>query len=212
MWGTAEDLHNLLRLSGIEGPFVLVGQSIGGLYVRALADQHPDEVVGMVLLDSVHPEKYDRYPEYLEQDRSFALIGSTFPTMARLGLFRLYFATGGEIDFQELPPRQHDELASFWSKPSYFHSSQSEGRLAVQIHEQGQALNGLGDMPLAVITAGINEPSWLAMQEELPLLSTNSTHLTIPDATHSSLMFNPDHAHQTSMAIMEVVQAARGGD
>jgi pimeloyl-ACP methyl ester carboxylesterase len=45
------DLHNALGLAGIEGPYLLVGHSLGGLLVRAFAQHFPDDVVGLVLID-----------------------------------------------------------------------------------------------------------------------------------------------------------------
>ena len=46
------DLHTLLHRGGVPGPYVLAGHSFGGLYVRIFAAQYPDEVAGMVLIDS----------------------------------------------------------------------------------------------------------------------------------------------------------------
>ncbi len=48
---TAHELHQLLSNSGEEGPFLLVGHSLGGLNMQMYADRYPDEVTGMVLLD-----------------------------------------------------------------------------------------------------------------------------------------------------------------
>src|SRR3990172_2738206 len=58
-----EDLHTLLARSGVEPPYVLVGHSLGGLFVRLYAHEHPDQVAGMVLVDAVHEEMFLRYPE-----------------------------------------------------------------------------------------------------------------------------------------------------
>jgi pimeloyl-ACP methyl ester carboxylesterase len=44
------ELHTLLAKAGIAGPYILVGHSAGGLYVRMYTAQYPDEVVGMVLV------------------------------------------------------------------------------------------------------------------------------------------------------------------
>ena len=46
----AQSLYTLLHNAGIDGPYVLVGHSSGGLHVRSFASQYPEEVVGMVLL------------------------------------------------------------------------------------------------------------------------------------------------------------------
>ena len=207
LWGTAEDLHTLLQNAGNEGPYVLVGHSIGGLYVRAFAHQYPDEVAGVVLVDASHPEQFDRYPEYATQNEAFLRVAATFPTLARIGLFRFFFATGGEIDFQDLPSQQHAELAAFWSSPAYFQSQRAEGQIAATIYAQAHELPSLGDLPLAVISAGVSPASWTALQADLATLSANSTHVTINEATHASLAFHPDHARQTSGLTLQMVEA-----
>src|SRR5579884_910974 len=45
------DLHNALSAAGVEGPYLLVGHSLGGLLVRAFAQHFPNDVVGLVLID-----------------------------------------------------------------------------------------------------------------------------------------------------------------
>src|SRR5205085_805643 len=57
-----EDLHRVLAAAGERGPYVLVGQSIGGIYVQVYAARYPDEVAGVVLVDSSHPDQLSRYP------------------------------------------------------------------------------------------------------------------------------------------------------
>jgi pimeloyl-ACP methyl ester carboxylesterase len=79
-----EELHTLLANANIQGPYVLVGHSMGGMLVRAYAHNYPDEVAGMVLVDSAHEEGYIRIP-YLtkvdqimtRQQRMFAFLSST---------------------------------------------------------------------------------------------------------------------------------------
>src|ERR1700743_1430749 len=51
------ELRLLLQEAGIAPPYVLVGHSFGGLVVRHFAAAHPDEVVGVVLLDPMRPEE-----------------------------------------------------------------------------------------------------------------------------------------------------------
>ena len=50
----AGDLHAMLQTLGVDRPLVLVGFSIGGLYMRKYAAQYPDDVAGMVLIESSH--------------------------------------------------------------------------------------------------------------------------------------------------------------
>ncbi len=211
LWTTAETLYNLLVNAGEEGPYVLVGHSIGGLYVRAFAQEHPDDVSGVVLLDSAHPEQLDRFPEMEAANDAYLQQSAVFPTLAQIGLFRLYFALGGEIDFQELPPRQHDELVVLWSSTSYFHSQRAEILAAPLIYEQSQALGNLRSLPLTVITADTNQPpNWDVLQEDLIALSENAIQEVIPGATHASLVFNPNHAAAVSNLIIQMVERVRG--
>src|ERR687898_437066 len=48
----AGELHTLLGNAGVRGPYVLVGHSFGGTNMQVYASQYPDEVAGMVLVDS----------------------------------------------------------------------------------------------------------------------------------------------------------------
>ncbi|MCE5318792.1 MAG: alpha/beta hydrolase [Parachlamydia sp.] len=53
------DLHTLLMATKIPGPYVLVGHSYAGLIVRLYASTYPDEVVGLVLVDTLTEQLFD---------------------------------------------------------------------------------------------------------------------------------------------------------
>lgn len=55
-----EELRAELVARGIAPPYVLVGHSLGGLYVQYFARNHPDEVAGLVLVDSTHWDQLER--------------------------------------------------------------------------------------------------------------------------------------------------------
>ena len=61
----ADDLHSLLKNAGIDGPYVLVGHSLGGILVRVFANTYLDEVAGMVLVDTGHGDPIARFQEVL---------------------------------------------------------------------------------------------------------------------------------------------------
>lgn len=63
-----EDLHRLLAAAAVPGPYVLVGASLGGLFVRLYAHAYPDEVVGMVLLDAMHEDLVDRFTALVDPE------------------------------------------------------------------------------------------------------------------------------------------------
>ncbi|MDD5058231.1 MAG: alpha/beta hydrolase [Sideroxydans sp.] len=52
-----DELRTLLRSKGLNPPYILVGHSLGGLYMQHFARRYPDEVAALVLVDSTHPEQ-----------------------------------------------------------------------------------------------------------------------------------------------------------
>ena len=55
----AEQLHALLSAAAIHGPLVLLGHSLGGLFIRAYTARYPDEISALIFLDSGAPAAYD---------------------------------------------------------------------------------------------------------------------------------------------------------
>lgn len=55
------DLRRLLEVEKIPGRYVLVGASLGGVYVRHFSQRYPDLTAGIVLVDSSHEEQYNHY-------------------------------------------------------------------------------------------------------------------------------------------------------
>lgn len=51
------ELRLLLRSQGLNPPYILVGHSLGGLYMQYFARRYPDEVTALVLVDSTHPSQ-----------------------------------------------------------------------------------------------------------------------------------------------------------
>jgi pimeloyl-ACP methyl ester carboxylesterase len=57
-----EELRDDLRALKIAPPYVLVGHSLGGTYMQLYAQRHPEEIAGLVLVDSRHADFTDRCP------------------------------------------------------------------------------------------------------------------------------------------------------
>src|SRR5215510_14579488 len=60
----AQELRELLRKAGEDAPFVVVGHSLGGFHVQMFAHLYPDDVLGVVLVDSSHEDQFDWYQTY----------------------------------------------------------------------------------------------------------------------------------------------------
>jgi pimeloyl-ACP methyl ester carboxylesterase len=61
----AKDLHALLKISGVPGPFLLVGHSYGGMVVRLYASLYPEDMGGLILEDTQHEDNLIKMREIL---------------------------------------------------------------------------------------------------------------------------------------------------
>ncbi|MCC6776743.1 MAG: alpha/beta fold hydrolase, partial [Hyphomicrobiales bacterium] len=202
----AADLHTLLERAQIAGPYVLVGHSSGGVYMRIFAARYPDQVTGMVLLDSQPNEAFTRLPDYPGFYAVFRRVSALFPSLARMGVMRLVnqSASGG------LPPQARAEERATLSTARHNRSVRDEVAELPTALTQAQALTSLGDKPLIVLTAGKGaQDGWLPLQDEMATLSSNSLHRVLPDVEHVSLVEDQGAAALSSQEIRDVVAAIR---
>lgn len=210
----AAELHTLLQNANIPGPYVLVGWSYGGLYARQYAGQYPDEVAGLVLLDSSHPNQWTSTPEGQAQFEANSKIYSVSPALARLGVMRVMGSLQPALN---LPmPYSGAIKASFAASKDW--DAQSAEFLASpattrQVNESGS----LGNTPLFVLTATEHgtppkqEELWQDWQIDLAALSTNSLHQIVERADHASFWLDAETAKVSIAAILQVVESARTG-
>ncbi len=190
----ATDLHTLLERAGVTGPWVLVGHSSGGAYVRVFADRYADQVAGMVLLDAQPADAFAALPDYPAFYESYRRVVTLSPSLARIGLL-------GPI--LGLPAEQSTSADARGARDEVF-------ALPAAL-QQALAFTSLGDRPLIVVTAGSGQQAgWLEAQDRLPGLSTNSGHRVLAAATHTSIVSGVD-AEASSQAILDVVASLRTG-
>ena len=209
----ATDLHTLLQRGHVPGPYVLAGHSFGGLYVLAFAARYPDEVAGMVLVDSTAPASATKPAAASPSDGgSYDVMGrvsALASVSARLGLSRLY----GQLEHGSLPPAYRDEARASNATASHVRSTIDEYVQANASAKQAASLGDFADKPLVVLTAGSgSDATHSAEQNDLATLSTNSVHRVIDGATHDSLISNEEHAAATSQAILDVVSSVRSAE
>ena len=206
----ALELHTLLEKAGVEPPYVMVGHSLGGIYVRVYNAQYPGEVVGMALIDSTHPDNWDRQGESLDALRAMASVSAV---LSRFGLMRLAFA-GEHFD---LPAPDGLVLKAYTDSTRYWDMQRADMAAATATIDEGRTAGDLGDLPLAVLAAvdypeGKGRDTELALQTELVALSSNSIFQVVDGARHITLLTDEQYARQVSDAVIRVVEAARTGE
>src|SRR5439155_4601474 len=204
----ATDLHTLLADAHIPGPYVLVGHSTGGAYARVFAARYPDQVAGMVFLDSQPNEAFTGLPDFPSQYSILRRASALFPSLARLGAFRLV----NQFASDPLPVPTRDEESAVISTANLNRIQRDEFAELPMTLKEAAALTTLGDRPLVVVTAGKGaQPGWLPLQDKMTGLSTNSAHRVLPDTDHPSLIHDKVGAAQASQAILDVVDSVRSG-
>jgi pimeloyl-ACP methyl ester carboxylesterase len=170
-----DDLRAALKAAGIGPPYVLVGHSAGGPQMRLFAFRHPEEVVGMVMVDSSGEYQDRRIAAAMgDGDRDLSAVRremlgaySRLTRLARAGAL-----TPGTTDYdlavgpplRTVTPAVWNALVAQHTSPGFWRAMRSESAAfnsisSDQVTAARQALGGappLGDMPIVVLTAGKN--------------------------------------------------------
>src|SRR5437667_6486739 len=204
----ATDLHTLLDRAQIPGPYVLVGHSTGGAYIRVFAARYPDQIAGMIFLDTQPNEAFTGLPDFPSQYSTIRRASALFPTLARLGVFRLV----NQFASDPLPVPTRDEERAVVSTASLNRIQRDEFAALPMTLKEADELTTLGDRPLIVVTAGKGaEAGWLPLQDKMTGLSTNSDHRVLPDTDHPGVVHDKAGAAVASQAILDVVASVRSG-
>ena len=135
------ELHTLLQNAGIDGPFVLVGHSFGGMNMWLYASKYRDTVAGLLLVDAAHPDQWDQFP---------ALLPSETPNENRL----LH-----EIRAAWVHPEQNPEGVDINASATQVRAAGTLGDLPLVVLTRGQYLGcACGDQgPVQTSLAGKSE-------------------------------------------------------
>jgi pimeloyl-ACP methyl ester carboxylesterase len=189
----ARDLHDLLTTAKVPGPYVLVGHSSGGPYLRIFAAAYPGDVAGMVLLDPQPATAFAVLPDYPAIYDYLKLSGGLAPSLARIGLLGPIFGVGPTEATAAVARSYRDEI-----------------RMLPRALAQASAVTSIGDVPLVIVSAGTgSQRGWAEAQDDQVGLSTNAAHRTLPAATHDSLLAADSAA--SAQAILDVIAAVREG-
>ncbi len=202
----ASELGAVLDAAGEDGPYVLVGHAFGGAYIRIFAGQNPDDVCGMVLVESSHPEMLTRFEEYgVVSEIPDKNIRPLILLLSHLGMPGRY-----KGNLYHLSPDVYDPVQAFLPESSlawFDEKVEAPNTLA-----QAGQVEYLGDFPLIVIATArpsstvaqgqILQDLWLELQQELLLLSENSEIRIYEDGHYPQL--------QSPELIIEAIQDVLG--
>jgi pimeloyl-ACP methyl ester carboxylesterase len=183
------DLHALLQAARVPGPYVLVGHSFGGLYVRLYAARYPDEVVGLVLVDSTHEDVWEQF---------------------RARMTPAQWATFEAIQFNMAAPEEYPVLERIDAIPST--AQMRQARLDSPLRPLPLAVLAHGrpfDAPFPDWPGEAMEQIMLALQYDLAALVPNA-RLSI--ASESGHYVHQDQPALVSEAIRQVVAGVRDRD
>ena len=182
---SAADLHALLEASGETGPVVLAAHSYGGLVARYYANRYPDDVAGMVLIDSFSPELRDsmgdNWMAWVQWNAPADAIITDYPDYERVDFDKAL----DEIDANKtIKPMPVVVLTADAPYP------------AVQVPGVPADMN--------MITRNAQDTS----QREVAQLVPGAKHITQTDSGHNIMLENPV---LVSDSIVQVVTAVREG-
>jgi pimeloyl-ACP methyl ester carboxylesterase len=220
----SNDLHELLKRAGVPPPYVFAGASIGGLNSRVYGGLYPNEVAGMVLIDSAHEDEVLRAPRFYLGRTAPRFVWHplqlAFEAAAFVGLVRLTQSS----PTQGKDPSQMtlDEItAELRQQPKSFVGNVSAGIVLPESYAEATSVTRLGRFPLIVLTASesldfgnpeLNREAaayqqvWIhEIQPKLVGLSTHGRQIVVPNANHGSI---PQEV--IISAIREVVTEVRG--
>lgn len=200
------ELHSLLDKAGVKKPFVLVGHSAGGLYVREYAREFPTDIAGVALIEASSPRQIDELPGWrasYEEDKR--------DSKRELWKDRLRVWSGWErligqchVAAKNFPgwAGQYDAMAC---RPGYVDTDESELNYFEESSQQAERLRSFGHVPLLVITRDPNLrekdmtpnevaqiPIWDGEQEASKSLSPLSWRVIARDSGHRVPIERPD--------------------
>jgi pimeloyl-ACP methyl ester carboxylesterase len=210
------DLHELLAKSGVRPPFVLVGLSRGGLYIRDYAAHYRGEVAGLVLVDSSTPYQEQRlHPNAGNREWAIAVLDAQY----LLGLARLHGWCGHASpgpDRRYAEALAEDDCIAYWAGVrEYLASPETDaevalgpppGALPVLIisRDPSHVLVRPGASPEEVA----REQAWNSMQEGLKDLSPHSQRIIARGSGHGVADEREDLLSREVGRIVEQIRGA----
>jgi pimeloyl-ACP methyl ester carboxylesterase len=227
----ARELHTLLEKAGESPPYLLAGHSLGGPYIRVFTQLYPDEVTGMLLLDSTHPERVERIKSIpLKSSMKFKSMIWMYDfqsILGDMGIMMLYDKLMGPIlqrEMEGLPDEINHRTIEFLNDGKYIRTIGKEMEEYHATLKRAGKASDFGSLPIRVFPAavgGIPDEIYqeylergidlreaqivsMEMQEELVNLSTNSK-LILMDGNHTSIFTKKENADIICKEIIQLL-------
>jgi pimeloyl-ACP methyl ester carboxylesterase len=210
----ASDLHAALHAAGEDGPYLMVGHSIGGMLVLNYAAAYPGEVAGVVLLEPTHPAQFAEGGDQWRDHQKALPIFRAGPTLAVLGWLRGALWATDKLKPLPLPAATRAEYIALASSYQEANAMKSEAEALLTVCRDSMNLPNLGDKPLLVLSGqkSLDEGFSVALREQMARLSTRGVHRIVANASHSGIVLKPEPAAASVAAILEVVHAVQAGN
>jgi pimeloyl-ACP methyl ester carboxylesterase len=192
----AENLRQALEAAGERGPYVLVGHSIGGVYVRAFAQKYPEDVAGLVLVDSAHENQQQRMPAAtMKELQVIKRLASVLRVLAPFGIPRA-LKLADRLQGEYFAADIRAEAMARMYQTHFFRSLLNEVKAVEVSTSQTDPPATLNEVPLIVLSRGSLNPGlpdeefewqkqcWNALQRELTMLSSNSRQIVAEKSGH----------------------------
>jgi pimeloyl-ACP methyl ester carboxylesterase len=184
------ELHTLFVNAGVPGPYILVGQSFGGLNMRLYAYTYPQDMAGLVLVDSSHEDDPTARQAIMDGQQQLSMCQhfAPFGVVRLLGSLNQFISPYPSAVQAVLKAHLYQTrfCGTWYDESAAWDESISQVRTA-------RAQHSLGHLPLVVITHGKDlDASWQALQNDLASLSSNSTHLIAFGSGHAIMFDQPD--------------------
>jgi pimeloyl-ACP methyl ester carboxylesterase len=183
------DLERLLAAAREDGPFILVGHSMAGLYLPLYASRNPGKVAGLVLVDATTPEASAR-PEVRGFVTQFVRASQLASFGASLGLYRPLAGTwfGDKIG---LTPAASAEKRRAFASARHNRAAAAEVEQWLRTADEARGAGPLDPAwPVAVVTAARSHRrvSYQSLQVEPALRSSHGYAEAVVGAGHATLL------------------------
>lgn len=194
----AKDLDEGVRAAGIKGPFLLVGHSAGGLYIRHFALRRPSDIAGLVLADSSVPHQQQRF-EAAFGPGAGSLDGLIARSRQCLEAMSAAPGEGSALGARAAPISARCRVTPPDAAVGRWSARLSE--LETLAGTTSSALDGgephLAHVPIIVLTAGKAYPPrvldvWAGFHREIAAMSACGTARVVDDSGHMMIFDRPD--------------------